>query len=164
MLPVTCLVAFLCLAVWSKPFPSSSFVSFTGHNSLSAFTDIVKDRVAMFLGVLVLHEPSPLGGAARWGFRTGPIIDNPKTGCLLTPSRNNLVIELTESGFKVMDLLLPPTLDTCLSELEHLFSPSAESSPMLYLLTFEQAFCSGLWWGQYMRKSLMQKHLVARIG
>jgi hypothetical protein len=29
------------------------------------FNNIIKDRVTMFLGLLVLHKPSPLGGAAR---------------------------------------------------------------------------------------------------
>ncbi len=80
LLPVTCLVAFLCLAVWQEPLPSGSFEPFTGHNSLSAFTVIFKDGVAMFVGMLVLRKPSPLGGAVRWRFRTGPIIDQPKPG------------------------------------------------------------------------------------
>jgi hypothetical protein len=42
--------AFLCLDVWQEPFPLASFAPFAGCNSLSAFTDIVKDWVAMFLG------------------------------------------------------------------------------------------------------------------
>jgi hypothetical protein len=69
---------------------------------------------------------------------------NSKTGCLLTPSKDNLVIDLNKSGFEVMDQLPPPTLDTHSLELEHLFSPSDESSPMSNLLTFEWAFHLGL--------------------
>jgi hypothetical protein len=53
MLPVSCLCAFLCLAVLLEPLPLASYTPFAGHNSLSAFTAIVKDHVAMFLGVLV---------------------------------------------------------------------------------------------------------------
>ncbi len=78
--------------------------------------------------MLVVCKPSPLGGAARWRFRTGPIIDWPKTSCLLTPLTDNLVVDLNKLGFELMDWLPPTTLDTCLSELEHLFSPSDESS------------------------------------
>jgi hypothetical protein len=55
-----------------------------------------------------------------------------------------LVIDLNKSGFEVMDQLLPPTLDTLSLELEHSFSPSDESSLTSYLMTFEQAFRSGL--------------------
>jgi hypothetical protein len=76
--------------------------------------------------------------------QNGPMIDRPETGCLLTPLKDDLVIDLNEWGFEVMDQLLPTTLDTSLLELEHSFSPSDESSPTLYLLTFKQAFHSRL--------------------
>jgi hypothetical protein len=79
-------------------------------------------------------------------FRTDPIIDQPKTGCLLTPSKDNLVIDLNESGFEVMDQLPPPTLDTHSSELDHSVSPSDKSSPMSYLLSFKWTFHLGLQW------------------
>jgi hypothetical protein len=47
-----------------------------------------------------------------------------------------------------MEPLLPTTLlDTLLSELVHSFSPSDESSPTSYLLTFVGALHSGLQWG-----------------
>jgi hypothetical protein len=76
LVPVFYLCAYLCLAaVQQEPFPLASFTPFAGCNSLSAFTADVKDYVAMCLGVLVLHEPSPLGGAARGRFTTDPIIE-----------------------------------------------------------------------------------------
>jgi hypothetical protein len=138
---------FLVRSCMTRTLPISFIHTFAGHNSLSAFTAIVKDWVTMFLGVLVLHEPSPLGGAARWRFRTGPIIDRPKTGCLLRPLKHVLVIDLNKSGFEVMDQLPPTPPDTHLSKLKNSFSPSDESSPMSYLLTFEWAFRLGLQWG-----------------
>jgi hypothetical protein len=60
------------------------------------------------------------------------------------PSKDSLVIDLNKWGFEVMDQLLPTTLDTHLLEVEHSFSLSDESSPLSYLLTFKQAFRSGL--------------------
>jgi hypothetical protein len=76
--------------------------------------------------------------------QNGPIIDQPETSLLLTPSKDDLLIDLNEWGFKVLDQLLQTALDTCSSELEHPFSPSDESSPMSYLFTFEWAFHSRL--------------------
>ena len=62
MLPVSCLCAFLCLAVLLEPLPLASYTPFAGHNSLSAFTAIVKDHVAMFLGApKFLRKQSSLG-------------------------------------------------------------------------------------------------------
>jgi hypothetical protein len=49
------------VALQLEPFPSASFTPFSSHNSQSAFTDIVKDCLAMHLDVLlILCEPSPL--------------------------------------------------------------------------------------------------------
>jgi hypothetical protein len=49
-----------------------------------------------------VFQPSPLGGAARGRFTTGPIIERPETSCLLT-SKDDLVIDLNEWDFRVMD-------------------------------------------------------------
>ncbi len=45
--------------------------------------------------------------------QNGPIIDQPETSLLLTPSKDDLLIDLNEWGFKVLDQLLQTALDTC---------------------------------------------------
>jgi hypothetical protein len=74
LVPVSHLCAFLCLVVWQSSFPLPSFTPFTGHKILSALTAIVKDCVAMHLGVLVLCNESPMGGEATGSLTTGPSI------------------------------------------------------------------------------------------
>jgi hypothetical protein len=55
-----------------------------------------------------------------------------------------LVIDLNKSRLEVMDRLLPPTLDTYSSEMEHSFSPLDGFIPNVVTLDFQAGIPLGI--------------------